>query len=162
MSLKYCYKTGNENTAKVYGRNLSISTKQSVEICNNIKNKNVQKAKILLEKVIKKQEPIRMTRYIKDTAHKKGIAAGRYPIKASTEILNLLKSAESNAQNKGFSTKDLIIKHISAHKASTPFHYGRKRRIKMKRTHVQIVVEEQKEVAKDKPKEKVERIKKND
>lgn len=138
-----------DNMARAHGRNLSISTKQSVEICNNIRNMSVQKAKTLLENVIDMKQPIRMTRYMKDTAHKKEIGAGKYPVKAAKEILALLKSAESNAQNKGLSTKDLVIKHMSAHLASRPFHYGRKRRVKMKRTHVQIVLLEKKKTSKD-------------
>ena len=133
-----------DNMARAHGRNLSVSTKQSVEICNNIRHMPVQKAKTLLEKVITKEKSIKMTRYMKDTAHKKEIGAGKYPVKAAKEILSLLESAESNAQNKGLSTKDLVIKHISAHLASRPFHYGRKRRVKMKRTHIQIVLLESK------------------
>ena len=128
--------------AKAYGRDLSISTKQSFEICNNIKGKSVAYAKYLLEKNIAKELPVPMKRYKKDTAHKKAIAAGKYPVNAATNILTILKSAESNAQNQGLSSKNLFIAHISAHKASTPWHYGRQRRRKMKRTHIQIILQE--------------------
>jgi len=36
----------------------------------------------------------------------------------------------------------LVIAHISAHKASKAWHSGRKSRRRMKRTNVEIVVEE--------------------
>ena len=37
-----------------------------------------------------------------------------------------------------------VIEHINANKASQPWHYGRKRRSRMKRTHIQIVLKEDK------------------
>lgn len=80
--------------------------------------------------------------------HREGnIATGKFPIKASKEILKLIETAESNAQNLGLSS-DLIISHISAHKASMQFHFGRKRRRRMKRTHLNIIIEEIKEKSK--------------
>jgi len=143
-----------ENMAKAYGSNLPISTKKSVEIANNIRGWNVQKAKTYLENVINKKQAVKMNRYNRDTAHKKEIAAGKYPINAAKDILMVLKSAESNALNKGMNTKDLVITHISAHIASRPWHYGRKRRSKMKRSHIQIIVEEVKKAKPKKTEEK--------
>ena len=55
-------------------------------------------------------------------------------------------------------TKSLYIEHISAHKASQPWHSGRQRRSRMKRAHIQVVLKEvtKKEVTKEKvAKEKV-------
>lgn len=132
----------NETQAKVHGKDLSISTKQSIEIANFIRGKNIEKAKNELKKVIEKKLAIPFKRYNRDMGHKKGnIAAGRYPQKAAKEFLNLLNSLESNAQNKGLST-NLVIKIIIPNKASRPWHYGRRRRIKMKRTHIEIIAEE--------------------
>ncbi len=142
MGLKYIYKEETGNTARAYGRNLSISTKQSVEICNNIRGIALDKAKEFLLGVINKKMPVKMSKYIKDLPHKKNIGPGRYPVKAAKAILIMLKSAEANALNKGLS-RNLVIRHISAHKASTPYHYGRKRRVRMKRTNIQVVLEEQ-------------------
>ncbi|MBT3463440.1 hypothetical protein HN451_00510, partial [archaeon] len=65
-------------------------------------------------------------------------------------ILKIIKSAESNALNKGLNTNDLVITHICAHKASTPYHSGRQRRRKMKRSHIEVVVKEQKVEKKEK------------
>jgi len=132
----------NENQAKIVGKDLSISTKQSIEIANFIRGKNIEKAKNELKKVIEKKLAIPFKRYNRDMGHKKGnIAAGRYPQNAAKEFLNLLNGLEANAQNKGLST-NLIIKTIIPNKASRPWHYGRRRRIKMKRTHIEIIAEE--------------------
>lgn len=163
MKIKYSVQNLQGNYAKAYGRDLSISTKKSVEICNNIRGKPLKKAEQILEKTITKEIPIVMKRYIRDAAHKKGIATGKFPVKAATSILKILKNAESNAQNKGLSTKDMIVQHIVAHKASTPWRVGRQRRRKMKRTHIEIVLLEKKlskqETAKKSTKEKVKEIK---
>ena len=49
---------------------------------------------------------------------------------------------------------------MAAHKASAPWHYGRQRRRKMKRTHIEIVIGEKE--TKKKNQKKVEISKKND
>ena len=144
MTIKYSIQSLEGNYAKAYGRDLGISTKKSVEICNNLRGKQLKRAEQILEKAIAKEQPIVMKRYIKDMAHKKGMATGKYPVKAAVAILKILKNAESNAQNKGLSTKDMIVYHIVAHKASTPWRFGRQRRRKMKRTHIEIVLLEKK------------------
>jgi len=129
-----------ENMARVQGTALPISTKQSVEICNFIKNKNVAKAKQLLLGVIDKT----------------GIGPGRYPEKASEHFIQMIESVEANAQFKGLNTSNLVIVHASAHLAGKSWHYGRKSRRKMKRTNLEIVVEEKKAVEKViKPKKEV-------
>lgn len=129
--------------AKVTGRDLSISTKQSVEICKFIRGKSIKKSKELLEKVINGELAVPFTRFNRDMGHKKGkIAAGRYPNKASSELLKLINSLEANAQNKGLDSNSLYIKKIVANRASQPWHFGRLRRRKMKRTHIEITAEE--------------------
>ncbi len=151
-----------ENEAKAALRNVSISTKMSVEVCNLIRNKNLQRAKSLLEEVIDKKIAVPIKRYNKDIAHKKKIGPGKYPIKVCKEILKLLDQVEANAQFKGLNTSDLYITHIKADKAATPWHLGRKRRRKMKRTHVAVRViekvkekkEAKKEIDKEAKKEK--------
>jgi len=35
-----------------------------------------------------------------------------------------------------------VIRHINAHKGETAWHFGRKRRRRMKRTNLEIIVEE--------------------
>lgn len=142
---KYNYSkkiVNNDNTAKAVGREFPISTKQSIEICNFIRNLNVEKAKIILNKVIKMEQAVPVKRFTGGVGHKKSIGPGRYPIKACGEILKLLEGAVTNAQFKGLNATSLVIVHISAQKGAKRWHYGRQRRRQSKRTSIEIVLEE--------------------
>lgn len=131
-----------ENMARAIGKSLPISFKQSIEICNFIRNKDVVYAKNVLNRVIEKKTAIPFRRFNDNMGHKKGIAAGRYPEKASKEILSLISLVEANAQFKGMNSSNLVIAHIIANKAATVMHYGRKRSRKAKRTNIEIIVKE--------------------
>ena len=154
MTVNYAFKTDRENVARAYGNSLGISTKQSVEITRMIRGMPVKKAKLMLEQVTRLERAVPMKRYNQDTAHKKGMAAGKYPVSAAKEILSIIKSAESNAKDKGLDTEYLIIYHISEHLASRPARYGRKKRSVMKRSHIQVVLLEKKPKAEKKAGEK--------
>lgn len=130
--------------AKALGTALPISFKQSVEICRFIKNRNVEEAKKILHNVAEKKAAVPFKRYNWDLGHKKKLGPASYPEKASKEFIRLIESVEANAQFKGLNTSNLIITHVSAHKAGKTWHFGRKTRRKMKRTNVEIVVEEKK------------------
>jgi large subunit ribosomal protein L22 len=133
-----------EHKAIANGYDVPISTKQSVEVCNFVRGKNTTKAKSLLEQVIEHKLAVPYTRYFKEIPHRKGnIRTGRWPIQTCKAILSLIKTAEANADNKGLNLQNLVITHISAHKGGNSFHYGRKRGIKMKVTHLKLEVEEQ-------------------
>jgi len=139
-----------EHMAKVTGSSLPISTKKSIEVCNFIRFKDLNKAKDFLNKVISLEAAVPFKRFNADTGHKTGIGPGRYPVKTSEEIVKLLESVEANAQFKGLDTSKLIIKHICANQASKSWHYGRQRKRKMKRTNIDIIVEERKSNGKKK------------
>lgn len=153
------------NTVHINGRDLPISTKYSIEICNFIRNKSIKRAKVQLNLVLEKKVAVPARRFNKDRGHKPGkIAAGFYPQKATKEILKLLTSLEGYAQNKGLDKENLYIKEIIPNKASTQYHYGRIRGIQNKSTHIKIVASEmkkkeepKKEKKVEKPKEKVEK-----
>lgn len=132
-----------EHMARAMGTNLPISFKQSIVVCDFIRGKTVTVAKELLKKVIDKKMVIPFRRFNSDRGHKRGnIAAGRYPIKVSNEFVKLLEGVEANAQFKGLNTSNLIIKHLCAQQSSKAWHYGRKRRRQMKRTNIEIIVQE--------------------
>jgi large subunit ribosomal protein L22 len=141
-----------KDTAVANGMSLPISTKQSIEICNFIRGRPLAKAKLLLAETIAKKRAIPFKRFNADTGHKKGIGAGKYPEKACKEILKLLNAVEANAQFKGLSTGDLVISELVPNRASTPWHYGRQRRRKMKRTNIKVVVKEMAVKKKEAPK----------
>ena len=132
-----------EYMATAKAESLPISFKQSVEICNFIRNKKVNDAKKTLMDVSNMKKAIPFTRFNGDVGHKKGMGPGRYPIKSSEKILKLLESAEANAQFKGLNTANLVIKYICANKAAKAWHFGRKRRRKAKRTNIEVIIQEE-------------------
>jgi large subunit ribosomal protein L22 len=133
------------NEARAAGVSLPVSYKQSYAVAKAIRGKSIAQAKKILEDAITKRRAVPMTRFNTDTGHKPGMAAGRYAINTCTHILRLLKSAESNAQFKGLSTANLVVRSIAAQKGPTSYHYGRLRRRQFKRAHVEIVLREIKE-----------------
>ena len=142
-NVNYAYNDFNDHTASAYGRSLHISTKVAINICNALRYKSVQKAINYLDDVIVLKRAIPFTRFTDGVGHRRGdMAAGRYPIKAATAIRDLIKSAASNAENKGFS-EELKIVHLCAHRAHSPMRQGRQRRRSSKRTHIEVVVKEQ-------------------
>lgn len=145
MAYHYSYQKGEEHIAKAVGVNLPYSHKVSIEISNHIRGMNLQKAKKVLEDVIAMKKAVPYKRFTNGPGHKKGMASGRYPIKASTGFLKLLNSVEANAQFKGLNTSSLSIVHLSAQKGTDSWHYGRHRRRKMKRVHIEVVVQEKAE-----------------
>ena len=145
MVHKYATQNYNKETmARVVGSSLPISTKFSVEICNFIRNKKISQAKKMLLGVVDRTRAVPFKRFKKDLSHKTKIGPGRFPRNAALKIIELLESVESNAQFKGLNTSELQITHICAHLASRPWHSGRQRRRKNKRTHLEIIVEEKK------------------
>ena len=139
---RYSYNGPEEGTAKAMLRDIGISTKVSIEISNYLRGKSTAKAKRLLELVLEKKHAIPFKRFTDGVGHKSGpLDAGRYPQKASKAFLDLIKLAEANASHKGLADELQII-HLLTHKASTPYHYGRQSRRKMKRSHIEIVIKE--------------------
>ncbi len=146
--MKYATKFDNETMARAQGIALPVSFKQSVEVCRFIKNRRYKDAIRLLEGVKEMKTPVPYRTFNRGgTGHRKGMGPGRYPQKASTYIIKLLKSAYANASQKGLDTENLVVKSAVAKQGPKTFHYGRKRGIKAKRTHVEVVVESAKKKA---------------
>lgn len=159
MKNRYPVKIEKESTGHSTGIDLGISSKLSIEIATLIRGMDVKKAKKRLEEIISMKIALPLTRFNNDVGHKPKMGPGRYPLKASTQILKLIESAESNARDKGLNINDLYIFHISANRAAQQWKYGRQRRRKAKRTKVQIVLKEKekgskKEDTKNKQEEK--------
>jgi large subunit ribosomal protein L22 len=139
----YTTKAG-ANEAKAVGVGLPVSFKQSYEVAKFIRGKPLTLAKKMLEDVIAMKRPVPITRFNRETGHKHGMAAGRFTVNTCTHILRLLKSAESNAQFKGLSTANLVVRHVAAQQGPGAWRYGRHRRRRAKSAHVEIVVSESK------------------
>ncbi len=141
MGQKYTFQGSEQHTAKALGKSLPISTKHSIEICKAIKGRHINNAKKMLEKAAKEEEPISFTRFTEGAGHKPNIGMGKFPVKACKNILQIVESAEANAQNQGLSS-DLKIISAVANEGPQSFRYGRHRGRKEKSTHVEIVVRE--------------------
>ena len=127
--------------ARVLGRALPISFKQSVEICSLIRDRDLSYAKDALSKIVEHKKAVPFRRFRHNIGHKTKIGPGRYPERASNEILKLMNSVEANAQFKGLNTANLVITHINANEAGKVMRAGRKRSRKAKRTNIEIVVQ---------------------
>ncbi len=136
----YAYSTKlGENMAKAVSHSLNISTKITTQVCRFIYGMPLAKAKWELNEVLKMNRAIPMFTHYKETAHKPGMAVGRYPVKAVTNVLKVLASAEANAQFKGMNSADLVVHHAVAQQGPTARGQGRTGG-QMRQTHVEIVL----------------------
>lgn len=130
-------KTERLERAEAHGKDMPISKKHAVAICNAIRHKGVKDAQKMLELVTRKKKAVAMKGEI---PHRKGTGKpGRYPVKAAEAFIKLLKELKANASVKGIND-ELIITRAVANKAarqhrSARIAFGRK---KFKRTHVDL------------------------
>ena len=125
--LKYAFDSDPKKTARAYGRALRISPRNSITVCSAVTGKPLGKGKKLLEDMVSQKRSL----------------GGRYYTNVSKELLEMIKSAENNAESKGLNTERLFI-HASAHKG---FSFWRPRAFKMrgqhrKSTNIQVVLEQ--------------------
>jgi len=134
-------KTETGHLAAAKALNLPVSTKHCIEICDALRYKDMSYAKRYLEEVVELRRAVPFKKYVMNTGHKKGMSTGKFPTKAASEILKLLKSVEANAHFKGLNTGSLKITKLIANRAPIPFGGGR-HRTKTKRTHIEVEVKE--------------------
>jgi len=136
-----------ETTAKAYGSELQISPKESVEVCDMVKGKEVERALEILEQVLDGDRPVPYKKHNKKVAHQKGIGSGGYPEKVCEQIHSLIEECRANAEDKGLDTENLVIKVIAAHKGSPiegfrPRAFGRTSPSETKTTNIEVILEE--------------------
>ena len=108
-----------DSMAKASGRELRISQKAAREICRHIRHMGLNQAKAFLERVVTKEQAVPYRRHRKEVSHKAGLQgwyAGRYPVKAAQQVINILNDLEANAEAKGLDTERLRIIHAAAYK----------------------------------------------
>ncbi len=123
-----------EKYAKAYGRNLRISRKASVKICNVIRKKTLKRARRLLDNLLDKKQSLQ----------------GKYYTGAVAEIKNILQSCEKNAEFLGMNADRLFV-HASAHQGNIMRRRRRKSAFgsRMKSTNVEILLVERGKEAKN-------------
>jgi len=120
--------------ATASGKDLPLSLKHVKFICNFIKNKSIQEAIELMQKVSNKKIYVPMSGEY--ASRKKGIK-GRYPVKAAREFIRILKGLQGNANVAGL--LDPVIAEAVPNKASQPFKKGG---LRFKRAHVLLTAKE--------------------
>jgi len=116
-----------KKSARAYGRALRASPKSSVIVCRAISGKNLDKGKRLLLNLFSQKQSIN----------------GKYYTKTVKEVMDILNSAEHNAEFKGLDPERLVI-FASSHQGFgfwRPRNWKR-RREKRKMSNIQIVLEE--------------------
>jgi len=148
----YSIEADPETTAKAIGKELHISPKHCIEICNLLRGKTLVDAKHILEEVIELKRPVPFRRHKRYVAHKrgKGFGAGRYPVNASAAILRILADAEHNAEYKGLDPEIMKLTHISSNLGKTyqgwrPRARGRSSPWNTETVNIEVILEEMEE-----------------
>ncbi|MBS3090533.1 50S ribosomal protein L22 [Candidatus Pacearchaeota archaeon] len=131
--------------AAVNARDLSISPKHSIAICNMIKKNSIERAIADLQAVVAGKKAVPM--YGDEIPHRGGMMSGRYPIKAAKQFIKLLRNLSANASVNGLEISRVRIAIAKANLASRK-RYHRKFR-KFKRTHVTLIAKERGGTAKN-------------
>lgn len=123
---QYAHNPNPKKSVRVSGRGIRVSTKNSVKVCSVITGMNLEKGKRLLSNLVDQKESL----------------DGKFYTNISSSLLELLESAQNNAEFKGLEPGKMVI-HASAHKG---FRFYRPRRFKMRRqkrkvTNIQVVLE---------------------
>ncbi len=146
--VNYSRESDPDISARAMGYELHISPKHSREICSAIKNLHTSVAKQYLEDVIKLKRAIPFKRYNDGVGHRRGkMAAGRYPVRASSEVLKILVNAENSAMDKGLEPNRMKISHASTKQGRTirgtmPRAMGRATAKNTETVTVEIILEE--------------------
>ncbi|MEM2174574.1 MAG: 50S ribosomal protein L22 [Candidatus Micrarchaeia archaeon] len=114
---KYGYKI-DEKCAPAQAYNIDASFKDLAAVCDNIRGMDVNSALDFLERARRMEIPIYYRKWNKKLGHRRELGGkkGRYPRKAVGIVMEVLKNAIANAEQKGLT--NLYIVHASANKQS--------------------------------------------
>lgn len=118
--VNYSRESNPDISSRAMGYELHISPKHSREICSAIKNMRIPVAKQYLTDVAALKRAVPFKRYNDGVGHRRGkMAAGRYPVRASKEVLKVLVNAENSAMDKGLEPDRMKISHASTKQGRT-------------------------------------------
>ena len=124
--MKFTRNPDPKKSARAYGRGIRVSTKSSITVCRAVSGMRLDKGKTFLQDILDQRRSI----------------SGKYYTNCTRSILDIIKSAEANAEAKGLDTESIHI-FITAH---TGFSFFRprgwkRRREQAKVTNMQVVLE---------------------
>jgi large subunit ribosomal protein L22 len=139
-----------ETTARAMAHELHISPKHALEVCRAIKGKKVEDAETYLEGVLEKKVAVPFKRYKRKVGHRRGLNkwyAGRYPVRALSAILKLLRDAKGSAAYKGLDPEVMRVWRVATKKGRTiqgimPRAFGRATPKNTETVTVEIVLKE--------------------
>jgi len=116
------------NTAKACTHNARVSVKNTKPVCRAVRGMYLDRAK----------------RFLEDVAKQKRSIGGKYYTKSTLEVLNLIKSAEKNAEFKNLDLDRIYIAHIAALDGTRMLRRRHKRKLgmKLKTAHLEIILKE--------------------
>lgn len=134
-------------SAKALAKDQPISPKFAREVAGMIRGLKVERAIAALEEVIALERPVPLKRYNKRVSHKKGVGPGRYPVKVSKAILEVVNSAVSNAEYKGLDSSNMAISTITIARGQTipghmPRAHGRATQWNQETANIEVIIEE--------------------
>jgi large subunit ribosomal protein L22 len=140
------------SVARARGIEIPMSPKKTYEVLNAIRGLSLDRARQILEDAVAMKKAIPFRRYNQETAHKRGVGPGRYPIKVAKNLLQILQNAEENAEYDSLDTDALFVKVAACsrgriRKANMPRAQGRATQWNEQTTNVEIVLAERKESA---------------
>uniref|UniRef100_A0A0B6YUN9 Large ribosomal subunit protein uL22 n=1 Tax=Arion vulgaris TaxID=1028688 RepID=A0A0B6YUN9_9EUPU len=164
--VRYCANPQNPaKSAKARGSDLRVHFKNTHETARAIAKMNLKRAQTYLQNVVEKKEIIPFRRFSGGVGRKAQAKAfnhtqGRWPVKSCEFLLQLLKSAESNAESKGLDAEKLTVEHIVVQRAGklrrrTYRAHGRINPFMCSPCHVEVILAE-KEESVSKPSEEAE------
>ncbi len=124
----YSRKVEGDDIARAYSNNLRISVKNAKPVCKSVRGLGLPVAKQFLEDVLKAKKDI----------------GGRYYPKTTKEVLNIILSAEKNAEFKNLDTENMYILHIASLEGTHMHRRRHKRNIgsRIKAAHLEIILKE--------------------
>ncbi|MCK4729793.1 MAG: hypothetical protein KAT28_00595 [Candidatus Aenigmarchaeota archaeon] len=124
----YSRKVEGDNVAKACSNNLRISVKNAKPVCKSVRGLGLPVAKQFLEDVLKAKRNI----------------GGRYYPKTTREVLNIILSAEKNAEFKNLDTENMYILHIAPLEGTHMHRRRHKRNIgsRIKAAHLEVILKE--------------------
>ena len=125
--------------ASVSVKNIPMSTKHSIALCDFVRKKKIGDAIKDIEMVLAMKKAVPMKGEI---PHRKGkgMMSGRFPQNASENFVKILKSLAANAMHNGL--EEPIIVEAVSNIGERP--YGKFGRVRKSRTHVLIKAKEEK------------------
>jgi large subunit ribosomal protein L17e len=148
--------TNPAKSCKAMGTDLRVHFKNTFETCTALKGRKLREAQAFLEDVLAHKQCVPFRRYNSGcgrTAQAKAFkhTQGRWPEKSVKIVLEILKNAESNAEQKNLDPECLVIKHIACNEAQrgrrrTYRAHGRINAFMSSPCHVEVILEEQAEV----------------